>query len=172
MAAYNGKTPKRHVMYSNSKAIGWFDMGKLVFDYNNPEYKKHCTTIKKITVKDGKKKTSFQGVKKKLKQSQQLGCKVLFCQHPALYRTIPGNRSIRNRLRLSRVGWFRILHWNVKVCLWPYWWLACGPVKQTCLTWNSTRLVQMPHTVAKQCISVGRYPSPPHKKIRIDSDFW
>lgn len=57
-------------MYSNSKAIGLFDMGKLVFDYKNPEYKKHSMTIKKVTFKDGKKKTAFQGVKKKLKQSQ------------------------------------------------------------------------------------------------------
>lgn len=65
-------------MYSNSKAIGLFDMGKLVFDYKNPEYKKHCTTIKKVTFKDGKEKKAFQGVKKKLKQSQQLGCNVVF----------------------------------------------------------------------------------------------
>ena len=47
-------------MYSNSKAIGLFDMGKLVFDYKNPEYKKHSTTIKKVTFKDGKKKQPFR----------------------------------------------------------------------------------------------------------------
>ena len=78
MAAYGGKTPKRHVMFSNSKAIGGFDMGKLVFDYKNPEYQKYSTTIKKVIIKDGKRKVCFQGVKKRLKESQQLGWKNSF----------------------------------------------------------------------------------------------
>ena len=73
MAAYGGKTPKRHVMYSNCKAIGAFDMGKLVFDFKNPEYQENRTTKKTVSMKGGERKVAFQGVKKKLKNSQHLG---------------------------------------------------------------------------------------------------
>ena len=48
-------------------------MGKLVFDYNNPEYQKNRTTKKTVSKKGGKKKVAFQGVKKTLKKSQHLG---------------------------------------------------------------------------------------------------
>ena len=72
MAAYGGRTPKRHVMYSNSRAIGGFDMGKLCFNYKDPSYKHHRTTKKTVSVKNAKKKVSFQGVKKSLKASQYL----------------------------------------------------------------------------------------------------
>ena len=89
MAAYGGKTPKRHVMYANCKSIGAFDMGKLVFDYNNPEYKKNRTTKKTVSMKGGKKKVAFQGVKKKLKDSQHLGyysnMGMMFCIHSCIY---------------------------------------------------------------------------------------
>lgn len=71
MASYGARTPKRHVMYSNSKDISWFNLGKLRFDYSDPEYQKNRTT--KVVVKQlegGKTKKSFQGVKGKLKESQ------------------------------------------------------------------------------------------------------
>lgn len=73
MAAYGGKTPKRHVMYSNTKAIGALDMGKLCFDYSDPSYKNNQTTQKKVVIKDGKRKVAFQGRKQALNQSQWLG---------------------------------------------------------------------------------------------------
>lgn len=58
-------------MYANTKAIGRFDLGKLCFNYQDPEYQKNRTTrVKVVHTKDGKKKVTFQGVKKKLKQSQ------------------------------------------------------------------------------------------------------
>ena len=58
-------------MYSNSRAIGRFDLGKLCFNYKDPEYQKHRTTkVKVVHTEGGKKKVTFQGVKKKLKQSQ------------------------------------------------------------------------------------------------------
>ena len=72
MAAYGGRTPKRHVMYSNSRAIGGFDMGKLCFNYKDPSYNHHRTTKKTVSIKNGKKKVAFQGVKKSLKASQYL----------------------------------------------------------------------------------------------------
>ena len=73
MASYGSKTPKRHVMYSNSQAIGAFDMGRLCFDYKNPEYLKHRTTKITITeMPDGTTKKAFQGVKGKLKNTQYL----------------------------------------------------------------------------------------------------
>ena len=73
MASYGSKTPKRHVMYSNSPSIGAFDLGKLRFDYSNPEYQANRTT--KVMVKElenGQKQKSFQGVKNKLKDTQHL----------------------------------------------------------------------------------------------------
>lgn len=81
MAAYGGKTPKRHVMYSNSKAIGAFDLGKLCFNYQDPEYQRNRTTKVVVKTKDGVEKKSFQGVKKKLKASQFLANKLgqFFC---------------------------------------------------------------------------------------------
>ncbi len=60
-------------MYGNSKAIGDLDLGKLRFDYSNPDYQSNRTT--KVVVKklaNGEHKKSFQGVKKKLKDSQHL----------------------------------------------------------------------------------------------------
>ena len=98
MAAYGGKTPKRHLMYSNSKAIGQFDLGKLCFDYKNPEYEKHRTTKKKVTNKNGKRKVAFQGVKKKLKASQFLGLQ-LWC------RLVGYLKHVQNELapRISKV---------------------------------------------------------------------
>ena len=73
MASYGSKIPKRHVMYSNSKDISGFDLGKLCFDYSDPEYQKNRTT--KVVVKQlegGQTKKAFQGVKHKLKASQYL----------------------------------------------------------------------------------------------------
>jgi len=60
-------------MYSNSKEIGAFDLGKLRFDYSNPEYQKNRTTKVVKKLKNGKTKKSFQGVKDKLKDTQHLG---------------------------------------------------------------------------------------------------
>ena len=49
MASYKANTPKRHVAWSNSRAVGLLDLGKLKFDYSNKEYKKHKTTKKTIS---------------------------------------------------------------------------------------------------------------------------
>ena len=61
MAHFGAKTPKRHVAWSNSSAVGFLDMGKLVaFNRQSAEYQKHKTA--KTTNKNGKKQ--FSGRKK------------------------------------------------------------------------------------------------------------
>jgi hypothetical protein len=69
MASYKANTPKRHVAWSNSRAVGLLDLGKLKFDYSNKEYKKHKTTKKTIS-KNGRKQ--WTGQKRQLKNSQHL----------------------------------------------------------------------------------------------------
>ena len=67
MGLYGGKTPKRHIAWSNSETVGLLDLGRLHgWDYKNPKYQANRTT--KTTTKNGKK--AFQGRKKELKDSQ------------------------------------------------------------------------------------------------------
>ena len=70
MANYLSKTPKRHVMWSNSKCIGLLDLGKLRFNYQSSEYNKNRTAKKTISKSTGKRQ--FTGQRKQLKESQHL----------------------------------------------------------------------------------------------------
>lgn len=79
MAHYGGPTPKRHIGWSNSRAIGLLDLGTLRgFNYKASDYQdSKCATT--TTKRDGKK--AFTGNIKQLKNSQTLvgNQHVLFC---------------------------------------------------------------------------------------------
>ena len=74
MGQYGSATPKRHVGYSNTRAISWLNLGQLRWDYSSPKYKENRTT--KRSGGRGQKKR-FTGVKKNLKQSQHLNKQTL-----------------------------------------------------------------------------------------------
>jgi len=70
MGHYGAKTPKRHIAWSNSRAVGRLCLGPLRgWDYQSDEYKKNRTAKKTIS-KEGKKQ--FAGNRKQLKDSQFL----------------------------------------------------------------------------------------------------
>ena len=77
MAHYGGKTPKRHIAWSNSSKVGLLNQGRLSgFNYKSKEYQHHKTA--QTTTKNGKKK--FQGRKTQLKESQHLCCYCVFLE--------------------------------------------------------------------------------------------
>ena len=69
MGMHGAKTPKRHIAWSNSPDVGRLDLGKLVWNFQDPQYIANRTSNTKVN-KDGKKQ--FQGRKKELKDSQYL----------------------------------------------------------------------------------------------------
>ena len=71
MAHYHSKTPKRHIGWSNSQAVGLLDLGKLTkFNYHSKEYKQNKTA--KVTISKSSGRKQFTGQRKQLKQSQYL----------------------------------------------------------------------------------------------------
>ena len=67
MALYSSPTPKRHVLYSNSPGISWFDLGKLRRRVLKRNQNKTC-----VQYRDAAGKLRFKGTRH-LKKTELLG---------------------------------------------------------------------------------------------------